>query len=464
MAEILNKDFLRTVQACLDASDIITNPNLLYNYGYDASQFLGIPSVVLLPRTAGQVVQIMRAANVHNVSLIPRGAGTNISGGTIPLKGEAVICLTRMNRILEVDPVRERAIVEPGITNIELQKVLEAEGFMFAPDPGSMNVATIGGHVGENAGGMRGVKYGLTRDHILGLEMVDAAGQVYRLGEMGDPFRLTSFIRRANLVDLIVGSEGTLGVVTRVMVKLTRKPRHFKTVLCSFDSLSAAGKAVSAIIEAGIVPTAMEIIDKRMTRAIDDFVGLGLPNDTDALLLVEVDGNVRDMDVIMQLIGSILEVNRVQRVTFARDNQERDKIWLARRSVNGALGRLAPYYIAQDVTVPRHRIAEIIQKVGEIGEKYGLIIALVAHAGDGNLHPHFLFRDREKEWPVIEEASREIFEETVRMEGVLSGEHGIGLEKRAHLDLLFSGLEREFFMSLKTAFDPGGRVNPEKAI
>ncbi|MBF7084065.1 FAD-binding protein [Desulfallas sp. Bu1-1] len=459
--------FLRALGRHFRADQLLVNKQALSLYSFDASPYFGQPAAVFFPESTQEVANFLSMAAKFKVETLPRGAGTNLSGGTVPKRGQVIICLSRMRHILAIDWEREYAVVEPGVTNLELQRAVEAKGYMFAPDPGSMNVATIGGHVAENAGGMRCVKYGVTRDHILGLELVTAEGKIFRLGKLAlldGKYAINSRVNTANLVDLIVGSEGTLGVVTQVMVKLLKKPAAYKTLLCSFNDLRQAGDAVSGVIKAGIVPAAMEIIDQKLTRAIDDFVGLGLPRDTQALLLIELDGWEADLSVQMEHLMQILHANGVTRVDLATDSKEREQIWLARRSVNGALGRIKPYYMVQDVTVPRHKVATMIQKVEEIGKKYGVTIGLLAHAGDGNLHPHLLYSDRERELPQIEAAAEEIFQATVKLEGTLSGEHGIGIEKRPYLNLVFRPAELEFLQAVKDAFDPCRLLNLDKAI
>lgn len=459
--------FLSASSRHFRAEQLILNKHVLGLYSYDSSPYFGQPAAVIFPENTQEVAKILSLAAKFKVETLPRGAGTNLSGGAVPQRGQVVVCLSRMRRILTIDWEREYAVVEPGVTNLELQKAVEAKGYMFAPDPGSMNVATIGGHVAENAGGMRCVKYGVTRDHILGLEFVTSEGKIFRLGKLAEldgGFAISSWANAANLVDLIVGSEGTLGIVTQVMVRLVRKPAAYKTLLCSFNDLQQAGEAVSGVIKAGIVPAAMEIIDQKLTRAIDDFVGLGLPRDTHALLLIELDGWEADLNAQMDYLMQILRANGVTRVDLASNSQEREKIWLARRSVNGALGRIKPYYMVQDVTVPRHKVAAMIKKVEEIGQKYGVTIGLLAHAGDGNLHPHLLYSDRERELPLIEAAAEEIVQATVKLGGTLSGEHGIGIEKRPYLKLVFKPAELEFLQGIKDAFDPCRLLNLGKAI
>ncbi|RKO65786.1 FAD-binding protein [Desulfofundulus salinus] len=460
--------FLRALRQHFRVDQLVVNKEVLSLYSYDSSHYFGQPAAVFFPESTQDVATFFILAAKFKVETLPRGAGTNLSGGTVPQRGEVVLCLTRMRHILAIDWEREYAIVQPGVTNLELQRAVEARGYMFAPDPASMNVATIGGNVAENAGGMRCVKYGVTRDHVLGLELVTPEGKILCLGKLAQldgGYAINSWVNDANLVDLIVGSEGTLGVVTQIMVKLVRKPVACKTLLCSFNDLRQAGEAVSEIIKAGIVPTAMEIIDQKLTHAIDDFVGLGLPRDTRALLLIELDGwEEEDLNAQVNRVMLILRANEVTRVDVATDSKEREQIWLARRSVNGALGRIKPYYVVQDVTVPRHKVAAMIKKVEEIGQKHGVTIGLLAHAGDGNLHPHLLYSDREREMPQVEAAAEEIFKAAVELGGTLSGEHGIGMEKRPYLKLVFKPAELEFLKAIKEAFDPSWLLNLEKAI
>ena len=382
---MLSPHVQRELTRIFGEDDVLTSPISCEAYAYDSSPFFAQPEAVVLADSTEEIGQLMELATRHGIVVIARGAGTNLSGGCVPTHGGIVVAMSRMNRILEIDPLNETAWVEPGVTNMALQEAVAAHGYMFAPDPASLKVATIGGNVAECAGGMRGVKFGVTRDHLLALEVVMSDGEVVMLGEGG------KYLPGIDVTGLFCGSEGTFGIVTKIKVKLTPLAEAVRTMMAVFDSLDKAGDTVSAIIAKGIIPTTLEIMDQVLVRAVDDFLQLGLPREAEAILLIEVDGFAVEVDRQCETIVAICTRQGATRVSRANSEEERKNLWLARRSGNGALGRIKAAYMVQDVTVPRYKLPGMLRLVADIARKYGIVIAQMAHAGDGNLHPHLLY-------------------------------------------------------------------------
>lgn len=440
--------------------DILTSKISLEMYSYDSSPFIYQPEVVVFPESTEEVVEIIKLANQNGIKVVPRGAGTCLSGGAVPLYGGIVLVLTKMNKIIDIDYINETAYVEAGVINQELTNELEKEGYMFAPDPASLKVSTIGGNVGECAGGIKGVKYGVTKEHVLGLEIVLSNGEIVQTGGFHN-----AADNKPDLTGIFSASEGTFGVITKVLVKITKKPEAVRTMTAIFDSLNKAGEVVSTVIARGIVPPTLEIMDKTTLRAVDEFLNLGLPEDAEALLLIEVDGYEFEVDEQIDTIANICKEMGATSYQKAQNEAEREILWAARRSGNGALGRIKPAYLVQDVTVPRSKLPDMFRKVTEVGKKYNIIIAQIAHAGDGNLHPHLLYDPKDKEeLQRAEKASEEIFEAAIEMGGCLTGEHGIGLEKLPYMNLQFSQDDINFKAQIKKVLDPNLILNPDKII
>ncbi|WP_366924417.1 FAD-binding protein [Metallumcola ferriviriculae] len=456
----MQQSVISKLKSIVGKEDILTSKISREVYSYDSSPFIFEPDVVLFPESLEEVVEILQIAEKDAVPVVPRGAGTCLSGGAVPLNGGISLVLTKMTKILEVDTVNETALVEAGVPNLTLQKELQPVGFMFAPDPASQKVATIGGNVAECAGGIKGVKYGVTKDHVLGLEIVLAGGTVIHTGALAPAERFTP-----DLTGIFSGSEGTFGVITKCLVKLTKNPEAVRTMMAVFGSLDQAGEAVSTIIARGIIPTTLEIMDKNQLRAVDDFLHLGFPREAEAVLLLEVDGYEVEIDRQVDTISGIFQEKQASSVQRARDDAEREKLWLARRSGNGALGRIKPAYMVQDVTVPRHKLPEMLRFVSEMSNKYNIIITQMAHAGDGNLHPHLLYEPNDtEEYERVEKASREIFQKAIDMEGTLTGEHGIGLEKLPFMKMQFTQADLNFMEKVKRALDPNLSLNRGKVL
>jgi len=428
-------------------------------YGYDASLEKGKPDVVVLPDSAEQVSRVVALAYEVKIPIIGRGSGTNLSGGTIPVKGGIVIHFSRMNRVLEVDLPNRTVTVEPGVITLDLQNMLLKKGFVYAPDPASQKVSTLGGNFGENSGGPHCLKYGVTTNHVLGAEVVLYDGTAIWTGgkSQDNP--------GYDLTGLLVGSEGTLGIATKVMLKLIPAPEKVKTMLAIYNTIQDASNTVSAIISEGIMPATLEMMDKLVLKAVEDSVHAGYPLDAAAVLIIELDGMEDGMDRQAEKIMEICKRHQVREVRLARSEAERAELWAGRKGAFGAVSRLRPSYLVCDGTVPRTKLPEVLAKVIEVGEKYELPIGNVFHAGDGNLHPLILFDERDKEMlQKVHRAATEILKICVEAGGTISGEHGIGTEKIKEMSFIFSESDFEFMRSIKRAFDPHDLWNPGKVI
>jgi len=456
----MQENIIQQLKSIVGEGNVLTDEIDLLLYSYDSSFPESKPDVVVFPRSTEEVSRIMALASAERIPVIPRGAGTGLSGGAIALKGGIVLCLTKMNRILKIDTENLVVEVEPGLVNAHLQAALAPYGLFFPPDPASMKVCTLGGNIAANAGGPRCLKYGVTKDYVLGLEVVLPDGDVIHTG--GQVIKNTSGY---DLTRLFVGSEGTLGIVTKATLRVLPLPEAKKTMLAIFDSLEAASRTVSATIAAGIIPTTLELMDNLLIRCAEDFTHVGLPTDAEALLLIEVDGAKEALEPQVQAIEKICRKEGAREVKLATSAAEVDRLWLARRTVIGAAARARPSLVIQDVTVPRSLLPEMVSRIVEISRKVGLLIGVLAHAGDGNLHPLILFDSRiPEELEKVHEAEKEIFAAALELGGTLTGEHGIGLTKRDFFSLEFSPREIEVTRSIKKAFDPMNILNPGKIL
>lgn len=428
-------------------------------YSYDASLAIGIPDAVVFPASTEEVAAVVRAANAACVPVVPRGFGTNLSGGSIAPRGGVIVCLTRMNRILSLEPERRLALAQPGVTNLELQAALAPLGFYFAPDPASQKAATLGGNVAENSGGPHCVKYGVMTNHVLGMEVVLPSGEVTRLGAGAlDP-------PGYDLRGLLVGSEGTLGVVTEMTLRILPLPEKVITLLAIYESTQAAARSVSAIIAHGIVPATLEMMDNPVIRAVEASYPAGYPLDAAAVLIIEVEGPAAGLDSQAQRIEELCAANGCRSIRRARDAAERDQLWAGRRGAFGALARIAPSFWVADCTVPRNRLPEALERVAEIAARFGFPSGNVLHAGDGNLHPLLFFDNRDAgQTHRVHEAGREVMKACVALGGTITGEHGVGVEKLDGMRLIFSDEDLAFQQAVKQAFDPAQLMNPGKAI
>ena len=440
---------------------VIVDRDRLLVYESDAlTAYRHRPGAVILPRTTDEVRRAIRAVARHGLPIVPRGAGTGLSGGAVALDGAVVIGTARMNRILAIDAPNRRAVLQPGVINAELSAAAAIHGLYYAPDPSSQTTCTIGGNVAENSGGPHCLKYGVTSRYVTGLTVVLADGSVVKLGGQG---------REApgyDLVGLFVGSEGCFGIATEIEVGLLPVPEGVRTLLGIFDRIEDAGQAVSDIISAGLLPAAMEIIDGPTIRAVEDSVfAAGYPTDAEAALVIEFDGLEAGLDHEAERASRFCRRAGAREVRSARDEEERLALWKGRKKAFGAMGRIAPDLLVQDATVPRTTLPAILKGISEIGRRYDLIVANVFHAGDGNLHPNILFDRRdEDELERVERASKEIMQLCVDAGGTITGEHGVGLDKKHHMPLIYGPDELDTMWGIRRVFDPGAVMNPGKVL
>ena len=450
---------MTALRRSLPPDQLISEPEDLYSYSFDGTPILKFPPEgVVFARNAEDVAAVLRLATQHRTPIVTRGSGTGLSGGSVPVPGSVVLCLARMNRILELDTANLTLLVEPGVINQEAGTRAESAGLFYPPDPGSMRVSTIGGNVAENAGGLRGLKYGVTRDYVMGLEVVLPTGEIFFTGN-----KCVKDVAGYSLKDIFIGSEGTLGVMTKILLKLIPKPAARKTLLAVYDQMDKAAATVSAIIAAKIIPCTLEFLDRTTIRCIEDFAHVGLPTEAEAVLLMESDGHPAAVEDEAAQMEAIARANGAESVALARDAEEAAKLMNARRMAIPAMARVAPTTILEDATVPRSKLAEMVRFVQRTAEKYQLTVGTFGHFGDGNLHPTFLANERNPdEIHRVHEAVREIFEYAVSLGGTISGEHGIGLAKKSFLPGAIGELNVRILRELKRAFDPQGILNPGK--
>jgi glycolate oxidase len=443
----------------LNPEYILTSDLDLELYSYDASLEKGRPDVVVLPGATQDVSKVMGLAYREKIPVIARGSSTNLSGGTIAVNGGIMIHFSRMNRILEIDIPNRTVMVEPGVITMELQNLLLKQGFVYAPDPASQKVSTLGGNFGENSGGPHCLKYGVTTNHVLGAEVVVVDGTVIWTG--GKAWDKPGY----DLIGLLVGSEGTLGVVTKLLLKIIRAPEAVRTMLAVYETIEDAGNTVSAIIAEGIVPATLEMMDNLIMRAVKESVNADYPLDAAAVLIIELDGMADGMDRQADKIREICKRHHVREIRLAKDAGQRAELWVGRKGAFGAVARLRPNYLVCDGTVPRTKLPGVLTKVMKVGGKYNLPIGNVFHAGDGNLHPLILFDERdEHELERVRMAGREILEICAEAGGTISGEHGIGTEKLKEMSLIFAECDLQYMRRIKEAFDPDGVMNPGKVV
>jgi len=453
----LEPQVLAQLRRIVGRDHVIDSANDLRIFARDASIEGAVPDAVVLPATNDEVAAVIKVAAKHRIPVVPRGAGTGLSGGAVTIRGGLALQMTRMRNILEIDPVGQTALVEPGVVNQELSLAAAAHGLFYAPDPSSQKACTIGGNAAENSGGPHCLYYGVTTNHVLGMEVVLADGSVHWVsGDAPDRVGL-------DLCGVLVGSEGTLCAITKIKVRLLRVPPTVATLLAAFPTIESASHAVSAIIAHGIVPAALEMMDQVTVGAVEAHYHAGYPTDAGAVLLVEVDGIAESTRELMAAIRDQLTANQGYALREAETAVERDLLWAGRKGAIGALGRIKPNYYLHDGVVPRTKLPQILSAVGEIGEHYKLPVANVFHAGDGNLHPNILFDLREREvLHQVESAGEEMLRAVVEFGGALSGEHGIGLEKSAFMPWVFSPDDLRAMQQVKAALDVDGIMNPGK--
>jgi glycolate oxidase len=417
------------------------------------------PLLVVLPSTVEQVSRVLRYCHDEGIKVVPRGSGTSLSGGALPLADAVLLGLGKFNRILEIDYENRCAVVQPGVTNLGISLAVQHAGFFYAPDPSSQIACSIGGNVAENSGGVHCLKYGLTTNNVLGIEVVLIDGEVVRLG--GKHLDADGY----DLLGVMVGSEGLLGVVTEVTVRLLRKPTTARAVLIGFPSNESAGNCVAAIIAAGIIPGGMEMMDRPAIHAAEAFCHVGYPLDVEALLIVELDGPPAEVDHLIGSVEAIARTHQAVSLRVSRSEEERLAFWAGRKAAFPAVGRISPDYYCVDGTIPRRRLPEVLTRMRELSAKYELRVANVFHAGDGNLHPLILYdANREGELERAEQFGADILRHCVEVGGVLTGEHGVGVEKRDLMGTMFNEVDLNQQMRLKCAFDPDGLLNPGKVF
>ncbi len=452
---------IRALEETLGTGRVLSSPVDLIAYSFDGTFEQRLPDVVVLPETNEEVSAVVRVASQYDVPIVPRGMSSGLAGGSIPVRGGIVMSLTRMNRILEIDQENMTATVEAGVVTADLQAAVERLGLFYPPDPSSIKQSTIGGNVACNAGGPRCLKYGVTGDYVLGLTVVMADGRVVRTGG-----KAIKYVTGFNMNQLFVGSEGSLGIITEVILRLIAKPPYARTALVHFPTLEDASRTVHAVLTRGLVPATLEMLDETAIECIEEAMHLGLPLDVEAILLIEADGAdeesvCREIDVIADIC---LETG-ASRVDVARNEEERAELWRARRSVSPSLARKAPNKLGEDITVPRSAIPEAARRIKAISAKYGLPIVIFGHAGDGNLHPNILFDRRDPEqWDKVEKIVGEIFQIALDLEGTLSGEHGIGTFKLPYMRQALGQASVNIQWRVKQALDPQNILNPGKVL
>jgi glycolate dehydrogenase FAD-linked subunit len=452
------KDFRDELLGILGPDGVIFSPEELIAYECDGLTGYKIrPIFVVLPRSAKEVSEVIKLCDRENIPFVPRGAGTGLSGGALPAEDGVVISLSRMNRILEIDIPNQRVVAEPGVVNLWVTNAVGGSGYYYAPDPSSQLVCTIGGNVAENSGGVHCLKYGVTTNHVLGLEVVLPDGEIVEFG--GKTLDHPGY----DLVGLFVGSEGLLGIVTKVVLRILRRPESIRTILGAFEKIEDAGAAVSGITSRGIIPAGMEIMDNLSIRAVEEAVQPGYPVDAGAILLVELDGPGAEVEAQMPLVIEVLEENRAKEVRIAKDSEERALFWKGRKNAFAAMGRISPDYYVQDGVIPRTKLAEVLSEVEKLSAKYGLRVANVFHAGDGNLHPLILYdTSKAGELEKVEELAGEILKVCVDVGGSITGEHGVGYDKKRFMSLMFDEQDLDTMYLIRCAFDPKGLCNPGK--
>ena len=428
-------------------------------YAYDGTATLRVaPACVLLPETVQQVAAIMTVAHSQRLPVITRGSGTGLAGGAVPVEGGIVLCLVRMDRIIEVDEANLAMVVEPGVITQRVADAAAAAGLFYPPDPGSIKISTIGGNVANNSGGLRGLKYGVTRDYVMALQVVLADGQILNTGT-----KCVKDVAGFTLKDLFIGSEGTLGVITSINLKLIPPPAAKQTMIAHFESMTDAARTVSEIIRHKIIPCTLEFLDRVTIGCVEEYVAIGLPLDVEALLLMEVDGHPVEVAEQAAEIERLAGEHGAREVRRAHSEEEATRLASARRTAFSALARLAPTVVLEDVTVPRSELARMVAHIAQVSERYGVRIGTFGHMGDGNLHPTFLTDERDaREMGRVEQAMREVFEFAVELGGTITGEHGVGLAKKPFLPAAIGPVAMDITRRLKADFDPEGILNPGK--
>jgi glycolate oxidase len=456
---MVDPQLLASLREIVGAEHVVDDPDATLPYSFDATPLLDVqPGCVLFPRTTDQVAAVIRTAAAARVPVVTRGSGTGLSGGAVPVADCIVLCTVLMDQVIEVDAANLTARVQPGVLTEQLDTAAREHRLFYPPDPGSMKISTIGGNVANNSGGLRGLKYGVTRDYVMGLKVVLASGEVLETGTA-----CVKDVAGYQLKDLFVGSEGTLGVITEILLRLLPIPAERRTMVATYDSMQAAAATVSAIIAHPIIPCTLEFLDQVTIRCVEDYAQIGLPTDAVSLLLMETDGHPAVVEEEAAAMREIAERHGATDIKVAADAAESARLATARRAAFSALARVSPTTILEDATVPRSRLVEMLEAIQRIADKHELKIGTFGHMGDGNLHPTFLTDERDsEEIHRVEEAFREIFEVAVSLGGTVTGEHGVGLAKKAFLPLVIGEVGLTVHRQLKQALDPEGILNPGK--
>ncbi len=452
-------EIARALSAIVPGEGVITDPDALRIYDSDGlTAYRQSPMLVVLPSTTQQVSQILRYCALNKIKIVARGAGTSLSGGALPLEDGIILGMSKFNRILDIDPANRCAVVEPGVTNLAITKAVETHGLYYAPDPSSQIACTIGGNVAENSGGIHCLKYGLTTNNLLGLKAVLMDGSTISIGgKMIEP------VGGYDVMGILTGSEGLLAIITEVTVRLLPKPQFAQAALIGFSSVASASHMVADIISAGIIPAGMEMMDKIAAGAAEAYIQASYPTNAEALLIIELDGNEAEVFELMARIDTLARAHHATSLRLSKNDHEREQFWAGRKSAFPAVGRLAPDYYCMDGTIPRAQIAPVLHEITRLSKKYQLGVANVFHAGDGNLHPLILYDAQQAgQLETAEAFGREILELCVKVGGVLTGEHGVGVEKRDLMPLMFSEEDLNQQQRLKCAFDPHHLLNPGK--
>jgi glycolate oxidase len=448
---------LRELREAVGDAHVLSEPGDLLAYEYDASNITAVPDLAVLPGSAQEVARVLRIAARHGIPAVPRGAGTGVAGGALPIVGGVVVVMTRMNRILEVDLENRVVVVEPGVTNVDISRAVAGEGYFYAPDPSSQYASSIGGNVAHNSGGPHTIAYGVTTHHILGVEIALPTGDLVRLGAQG------ADSPGFDLTGLVVGSEGTFGIVTRIWVRLLRKREAVTTLLAVFGDLDRASEAVTEIIGRGVGPVALEMLDRNTIRVVEPFVHAGYPLDAEAVLLIEVEGIREILPRCRAVVEEICRHHGARDIRIAQTEEERQRLWLGRKAAFGTLGRMATNYYLHDAAVPRTRLPQVLRRIQEIARREGLTLANVFHAGDGNLHPIIIFDAHiPGETARVIRAGEEMLRLCVEAGGTISGEHGIGFEKNNYMPWIYSEADLGAMRRVKEVFDPAQIMNPWK--
>jgi len=455
----MKSNFATELFSIVGPEAVLHLPDDLMLYEYDGAVDKALPQAVVFPSSTEEVTQLVRWASQHKLPLVARGAGTGLSGGAIAVQGGLVLGFSRMKKIVEIDIENQRAVVQPGVVNLDLSLAVASSGYYYVPDPSSQKACTIGGNVSENSGGPHTLAYGVTTNHVLGLEVVLPSGEVIHTG--GKVVDCPGY----DLTGLLVGSEGTMGIVTQIIVRLVRKPEAVRTLLAIFETVDDASETVVEITARGITPAAVEMMDQLTLQAVEDATRAGYPRDAAAVLLIELEGLTEGVEVQATQISEVCRKHCAREVRLAQSEAERQLLWAGRKNAFGAMGRIAPSYYVQDGVIPRTRMPETLRYVREVSECYDLPIANVFHAGDGNLHPIILFDARDHEqYKRVLKAGADILSYCVSIGGSITGEHGVGMEKNELMPLLFTEDDLTVMGKLKAVFNPDGRLNPSKVF